>query len=232
MRTRRALGIAGYGIILMFLVGAAAPIASAQLSDHISIKIRSKWVGLGAMKESSASVEQRAGRCYVNGKLTSAAVVETFLRELAAAAETPSLANLGINKTWLEQNATPAFADHANDQPKVERNNFLTSFRNVSLVESLLPQLIQGGWTDDYPTIEVKIERNGKTTLLSSKRQNVFMVPFEINEGGTTRQSYNAKLAQALVAFLPTNFTNLDRLSGKNLRSVVAEKVIDKMRSS
>lgn len=232
MHKRSTFGMIWLGLSIALIIVVNAPNASAQLSDHISIQIRSKWVGLGGMKESAASVEQRAGRCYVNGKLTSAAVVETFLRELAAAAETPSLANLGINKSWLDQNATPAYANHANDQPKVDRNKFLTSFRNVSLVETLVPELVKDGWTDDYPTVEVKITRNGKTTMLTSKRQNVFMVPFEINEGGTTRQSYNARLAQALVAFLPANFTNLDRLNGKDLRSVVADKVIYKMRSS
>ena len=231
MRTRRARGIVWSGIALVFLVVAAAPVASAQLSDHISIQIRSKWVGLGGMKESSASVEQRAGRCYVNGRLVSPEVVENFLRQLGAAAETPSLANLGITKSWLDQNATPAFALHKNDQPPVDRTKFLASFRDLSLVETLMPELVKDGWTDDYPTVEIKIQRNGKSTVVSSKRQNVFMVPFEITEDGATRLTYNAKFAVALVALLPANFTNLDRLNGKDLRSVVADKVIYKMRS-
>jgi hypothetical protein len=215
------------------LLSVAVPTGAIQPDDHVSITIHSKWVGLGGAKESVATVMQLRGQCYVNGKVVESKLVEDLLRELAAPAEAPSLANIGIDQTWLDKNAGPAYAGHANDRPKVDKGKFLASYRNLSLVESLTPNLLREGWTDDYPTIEVKIQKgNDAPIVLTSKHQNVFMIPFDISQGKTARTSYNAKLAQAIVALLPANFTNRDRLGGNNLRSLVADKVIEKTRNS
>lgn len=215
------------------LLFAAAPTGAVQPDDHVSITIHSKWVGLRGAKESVATVMQLRGQCYVNGKVVESKLVEDLLRELAAPVDAPSLTNLGITQSWLDQNAGPAYADHAKDQPKVDKDKFLASYRDLSLVESLKPELLRDGWTDDYPTIEIKIQKGSDAPImLTSKHQNVFMIPFDISQGAATRTSYNAKLAQAIVGLLPANFTNRDRLSGNNLRSLVADKVIAKTRNS
>jgi hypothetical protein len=217
------------GLILTALAILPATVA-AQSNDHVSIQAHSGWVGLGGRKESVATAKAVRGQCYVDGKLVDSKLIDNFLRELNAPADAPSLANLGITQTWLDQNAVAAYANHAQDQPKVDRAKFLASFRNLALVEKLLPELVRGGWTDDYPSLELKVDEGGKISTVTSKRQNLFMIPFEITENGATRTSYNAKLARALVAWLPANFANRDRLGGNNLRSLLADKVIMQMR--
>jgi hypothetical protein len=194
--------------------------------QSLSVKIVSKWIGLGGTKESSFTLQQRQGVCYLNGKRIESKLVENVLREIDTPADTATLANLGITQSWLNENAAPAWAVHETDVPKPERTKFLATYRDLAVVESLLPDLLHGGWTDDYPSIEVTVQRGTNTTTVTSKRQNLFMIPFEITENGAARTSFNAGLSRALAALMADNFTNRERLNGTNLKGLVADAIL------
>jgi hypothetical protein len=218
-------------IITVFLVGGLALLATNPAhgqapEPNVSLKIVSKWIGLGGTKESSFTLQRHQGVCYLNGKVVESKLVDTVLREVDAKAETASLANLGITQSWLNDNAGPAWAIHETDIPKPDRTKFLATYRDRAIIESLLPDLLHGGWTDDYPSIEVTVQRGTATTTVTSKRQNLFMIPFEIAENGATRNSFNAGLSRALAALMAENFTNRERLNGTNLKGLVADSVL------
>lgn len=192
----------------------------------ISVKIVSKWIGLGGAKESSFTLQQVRGVCYLNGKVIESKLVDTLLREIDTPAETATLANLGITKSWLNDNAGEAWRVHETDIPKPDRTKFLTAYRDLSVIDGLKPELLRGGWTDDYPSVEITVQRGTATTTVTSKRQNLFMIPFEVTSDGATRTSFNAGIARAMAALMEPSFTNRDRLDGAKLRYLVAEAVL------
>lgn len=209
--------------LALFLAGSVP----AQPTDQtISVKIVSKWVGLGGARESSFTLHQVKGVCYLNGKVVESKLVDTLLREIDTPAETATLANLGITQSWLNDNAGPAWAIHETDVPKPDKTKFMAAYRDIAVIESLMSDLLRSGWTDDYPTVEIAVQRGTTNTTVQTKRQNLFMIPFEITENGTVRQSFNAGISRAVAALMAQGFTNRDRLAGTNLRGLVADAVL------
>jgi hypothetical protein len=226
MRTMRGFSLLCGSVLFL----AALSSVVAQSHPDVTIQLHSKWTGLGGAKESALSVVQKNGRCYINGQVAESKLVEELLRQVEAPADSASLANLGITQNWLNDNAAPAYSAHAQDLPKVDRGAFMSSFRDLSWLENLTPLLLGVGHTDDFPAIELTIQKSdGSKIIVASTRQNVFMVPFDITENGVKRQSYNAGLARAMVELMPAKFTNRERLGGDNLRAVVTDVVIGNM---
>ena len=90
-----------------------------------------------------------------------------------------------------------------------------------------MPSVLHGGWTDDYPNFGVETtELDGSKIVVGSDEQPSFMLPWEIVQNGKTIHTYNANISRALVALLPKKFANKDRLSGENLRRVLASSVM------
>ena len=69
-----------------------------------------------------------------------------------------------------------------------------------------------GMWTDDSPSIEIKISTNGSALTLTSTSQKPFMMPWEIELNGEARESCNQDISRLLFALLPVTMTNRDRL--------------------
>lgn len=89
-----------------------------------------------------------------------------------------------------------------------------------------MPELFRGGWTDDYPFVEVRVKtQDGKVINLSSAAQPIFMLPWDIAENGRKTRTYNARISRSIANLLPKDFTNRERLSGVDLREELAEKV-------
>ncbi len=150
-----------------------------------------------------------------------------MLKEIKTSIQTPNLENLGITELWLQAFSESALPERLKKSHQSEKDLFLTSFRDIKLVEKLLPEILRGGWTDDYPDFELQIQnKDGSLVTISSSRQNIFMIPFVINENAETRFSYNANLSRAIAALLPEKFTNRERLSGEQLSNRIAERVM------
>jgi hypothetical protein len=216
--------------LLLFLCPllSTPPRACAQASEVESIEIKSAWNGLGPFSESKLSVRQQDEKFFAGGKPISSALVENLLRELKAAADAPTLEAIGITEEWLQANAESALPKSLKESDQSEKNLFLDSFRNIGLIEKLLPAILGGGWTDDYPQFELRVRmKDGSTIRVGSSRQNALMVPLAIVESGSVgRLSYNAGLSRAIASLLPRKFTNRERLSGEGLPAVVARKVM------
>jgi hypothetical protein len=216
-------------ILLLFALSLVShPTTVAQVSGSVtSIEIRSRWGGLGPAGDSSLRINQQKGVFRANGKRIDSKLVESLLRELDASVEIGTLTNLGIDESWLRANADEVLPERLKREPQNEKDLFLDSYRNMRLVEKLLPEILSQGWTDDFPEVLIRINKKDSSEIrLTSSRQNIFMTPFVIEENGRIRASFNANLSRAIAALLPKDFTNRERLEGARLKFLVAEKVV------
>jgi hypothetical protein len=141
------------------------------------------------------------------------------------------LSNIGITQEWLDANAIPGGEEYATHYISSGAQNqqelFYSSFKNLQFVEKLLPSLLRGGWTDDYPQLRVELlEKDGSKIEVSSDEQPLFMLPFEIRRNGAEFKTFNANISRAIGNLLPKKFVNKGRLTGTGLRSRLAEEVM------
>jgi hypothetical protein len=223
-------------LLLNYLLAAAATLAVSpgavpQTNPRVkTIEIHSQWGGLGPAGDSTLQISRHAEQFRIKGKTVDRTLVEDILTQIDAAVSEPTLENLGITKSWLESNSDAALPDRLRNEPANEKELFRSYFRNVGLMEKIVPEIIRQGWTDDYPQLDVRVLRDdGSITILHSERQNIFMIPVTITERGQVRLSYNSRLSRAIAAVLPSGFVNRERLSGADLRSVVATAVMSRI---
>jgi len=192
-----------------------------------TITIHSSWTGLGPRGEATLQITKHGTKFQAGGKSIDDKSVENLLQEIGTSRSEPTLEDFAITQSWLESNSQGALPERLRNAPPDAKNLFLSRFRDLGFIEKLLPEILEQGWTDDYPAIDVQILRDdGATTRLSSERQNVFMLPITIDDQKGSHLSYNAKMSRAIAALLPPGFINRDRLNGTELKSVVTERVI------
>jgi len=204
----------------------------AQTRDVQEIKITSTWGGLGTPQQSELLITHKSKDYYVKGNKIEKRLIDNLLNAI----ESPEIKqfetrNLGITQEWLNAYAEIAVKEYADYYFSVAAPNqkelYLSSFKNLQFIEKILPSVLSGGWSDDFPHFEVEItEPDASKTIVSSDEQPSFMLPWKIVKNNKTTQTYNAEISRALAALLPKKFVNRDRLSGDNLRRVLAESVM------
>ena len=206
--------------------------AFAQAREVQEIKITSAWGGLGIPQNNELLIVHKPKGYYAKGNKIEKQLIDNLLN---AVNETEikqfQVANLGITQEWLNANAEIGVKEYANYYFSVAAPNqkelYLSTFKNLQLIEKILPSVLSGGWTDDYPRFVIEItESDGNKIVVGSDAQPSFMLPWEIVRNGKTIQTYNANISHTLVALLPKKFANKDRLSGEDLRRVLAESVM------
>lgn len=219
-------------IIILLLVLLISLTVSAQTTTEIKqIQIVSTWGGLGPAGNSRLIIKRDAKGYKANGKKISDKLISDLLVAIDSPPMPPSLENLGITQDWLNVNAEAALQDYSPQSHKEAFENqkslFFSSFKNITLLEKLLPEIIGGGWTDDFPRFEMQIDyTNGQMTNVRSQSQPIFMLPWGINKDGEAYLTYNARISTAIANLLPDKFTNRERIAGTRLRYKVAEKVM------
>jgi hypothetical protein len=217
-----------YSVLLFALLFIdLSPASFGQINDAAAIEINSAWTGMAPASESKLSIEEKSGQYYRDGKRVNKRLIDSLQQEIEAPIFIPSIENLGITQTWLRSNAESALPERLKKSHQSEKDLFIAAFQDIKLIEKLLPEILGGGWTDDYPNFDLQIKRkDGSSVIVHSSRQNIFMIPFAISENGKTRFSYNANLSRAIASLLPEKFTNLERLSGTDLSHRIAERVM------
>lgn len=207
-------------------------LALAQTAEAKQIRIVSSWGGLGDSARSELLITRKADGYYANGKKVNAVLVSNLLTALnKPAIPEVDLANLGVTQEWLNANAEKGVKEYADFYYSTAAPNlqalYLSSFKNVAFMKSLVPSLYQSWWTDDYPQVAVEvINADGTTLVASSRAQQLFMLPWEVARGESKTKTYNADIARAIVPLLPNKAPNRDRLSGEDLRRTLAESVM------
>ncbi|NJL25289.1 MAG: hypothetical protein HC902_08990 [Calothrix sp. SM1_5_4] len=71
-------------------------------------------------------------------------------------------------------------------------------------------------WTDDEPTLDVKIEAASGSLALRSTSQKSFMLPWSIEDDSAgPRVTWDTAVAFAIADLLPVGALNRDRLKGE-----------------
>lgn len=218
--------------LALLIVANSCVFTVAQARDVQQIKIVSSWGGLGTPRKNELVIRNTGKDYRANGDRVEKKIVDYLI----AAIDEPEikkfeLSNIGITQEWLNANATLGAEEYANHYISSGAQNqqelFYSSFKNLQFVEKLLPSLLRGGWTDDYPQLQVEvIEKDGSKIVVSSDEQPLFMLPFEIRRTGAEFKTFNANISRAIGSLLPKKFVNKGRLTGTGLRGKLAEKVM------
>ena len=134
---------------------------------------------------------------------------------------TPSLSNLGINQSWLEEQAGEA-AKHFGSlgEPNDQRQQaFLReSFTDLALIRKAIPRAVRSSWTDDPVWVHVIVRFvNGKTIEAETRNQPAFMLPWTCERDGNKIQTFNADISRSVAKLLPDGAVNKGRLQGAGL---------------
>lgn len=216
----------------IFLVLASC-LSFAQVREIREIKITSAWGGLGPFGQSELTITSKNNGYYSKNGKVEKQLVDDLLKAIdEPEIKEPSLSNLGITQEWLNANAEKGIQEYASGYFSFSVENqkalYYSTFKDLQIMQKLLPSVFRGGWTDDYPRIEIKItELDGTNFIVRSDAQPLFMLPWEINSKNKTFKTYNANIAKTLANLLPKNFTNRERLKGDYLSSKMANLVMD-----
>lgn len=133
----------------------------------------------------------------------------------------PTLANLGITPFWLAHFASDnaSYVGNLGERNTDSQKDFARkAFADSALVKRLLPQVVDGSWTDDAAWVQIRvIFENGIIWSAQSNHQPAFMLPWSCNLNGAMYKTYNADISRAISALLPENSVNRRRLSGVGL---------------
>lgn len=204
----------------------------AQSTAPAQIKIVSFWTGLGKPAYEELIITRKDKTYYTRDQIVDAQLVSNLIDALnAPAIPSIDLPNLGIDQAWLDANAEQGVKEYADAYYSSSAPNlqtlYLSTFKNLSFMKTLVASLYPGRWTDDYPRIDIEIRNDDGTRLFAtSEEKQLFMLPWEITRSGRKLKTYNANIARAVAALLPKEFANRERAAGEALRQVLAEAVM------
>src|SRR6266403_3418854 len=142
----------------------------AQSEEIKAIEVRSVWTGLGPTGESRLIIKRKKHKFFSKDKQVQNELIDHLLQELHLSVDSPTLQNLGISESWLQTTAESALPNRLKNAQQNEKDLFVTSYKNLDLIGRLLPQIIGGGWTDDFPSFEMRIrKRDGSLAEIKSK---------------------------------------------------------------
>lgn len=208
----------------------------AQTSEVREIKITSTWGGLGDAQKSELIITQKSKGFYAKGKKIETQLVENLLKAInAPEIKQFNAENLGITQEWLNANAQSGVKEYADYYYSTAAPNqqslYLTTFMNLQFIEEILPSVLRGGWTDDYPHFGLEIVKtDGNKMIVESNEQPTLMLPWKISRDDKEIETYNANISRAIVDLLPKKFANRSRLSGEDLRRVLATSVMRRIK--
>ena len=227
-------------LVLLFIV---AGTAFASDTDVRQISIKSGWGGLGTPQHTELLIQNDHGVYRLNGTEVDALAVNSFLTSVREPViPKPSLANLGLTKPWLENNADAIVRDaKAKEEedstywkigggtPK-QKSLFKHSYADPAFVAKVLPEAFRCCHTDDHPGVNVTITYvDGSTVVVSSHSQSEFMLPWKLEINGAAEDTFNSTISTALAKLMPDGTTNKERILGDGLALHLAGIVMDEI---
>lgn len=205
---------------------------SAQQDTIDLIAIESSWGGLGSPVNDKLTIESKKKGFYIGGNLVDPALIADLLTSVdSEELATPTLQNLDLTPEWLAANAQRGIDEYASGYfattLQTQKDLYFRSFTDARLIEGLLPNVLRGGWTDDYPRLKVSIRFRSKAeVLIETDNQPPFMLPWTIVRDRTTTTTYNPRISRAVAALLPKKFANRDRVAGNWFSRELARSVM------
>lgn len=217
---------------------AVAWAGAAQASPIARIDIHIGFGGLGHGRTLDLVIEQHDGayRCEwtmhdmvsygpvssdnptTGGTSVDARAVETFAAALAAPALLePTLANLGVDQTWLERNKDNS-RHFGNDAAPNLKALFYRTMTDPVLAQKAAEREYRSIASDASADMRAEIAFTDGTTVGATSRSYWwFGAPWRIQSGSEKKFTYNADIGRSLAALLPPDAPGLDDLSGATI---------------
>lgn len=227
-------------LILAVIVAVSGPAFPADSAIR-QIEIKSSWGGLGRPQNTELAVRHDNGEYRLGSTRIDRANVESLLASVRQPPQVkPTLQNLGMTDEWLtnaadklekdaERNAGGDSALYKLGHGSADQKGlFRRSYTDPNVMAKVLPEIFRCCHTDDYPGVKVTIlYDDGSRTVISSHSQSEFMLPWKVEYGNATVETFNKNISVALAAILPKKATNRERISGRGLDLALAWVVMD-----
>lgn len=227
-------------LVLAIIVAVSGPALPAEPAIR-QIEIKSSWGGLGRPQNTELAVRHDNGEYRLGSRRIDRANVESLLASVRQPPQMkPTLQNLGMTDEWLTNAADKLEKDaersgggdsalyklgHGSADQK---GLFRRSYIDPNFMAKVLPQIFRCCHTDDYPGVKVTIlYDDGSRTVISSHSQSEFMLPWKVEDGNATVETFNKNISVALAAIIPKKATNRERISGQGLDLALAWVVMD-----
>ncbi len=216
--------------VIVFLI--VTSLSNSYGAGISSINILSEWKGLGGPQKSTLLITRIKSKYYLEKTEVPFEVIIAFEKAiLAPELNKLSLETLGVDQNWLTENAEQTFGEfmnNSNTSPNIRQKElFIRKFQDVSLMQRIILTSRRAVWTDDYPSIEITVTREGKEAIkISSSVQTAYMLPWTINIKNKHLTTYNAEIGRAVLSFLPSNTINYKRLRGDTFKREIARTLI------
>jgi hypothetical protein len=205
-------------------VSLLALLALLAANNVSSVRVEMSHSGWG--DKTSTLTLQRFGNSYYTGD--SVRIPTSAVEALLAAVEAPPVRELVPGSFHVDLDKLRAqliWTAKMQRYPPQMANRFLEAgMKNVS---DLVRRVNLQTWTDDYPSAAIEIAlASGARISLSSTVQSAFMLPWRIENGSSSFETFNPDVSRALAAVLPAGFLNRDRIAGEGFDKQVDEEAM------
>lgn len=230
-----------YAVLILVVVVAVSGPAFPADSVVRQVEIKSSWGGLGRPQNTELAIRHDNGEYRIASTRIDPAKVELLLASIRQPPQMkPTLENLGMTAEWLTNSVDKLEnnAEHNDGGDSAlyklghgsadQKGLFRRSYTDPNFMAKVLPEIFRCCHTDDYPGVKVTIlYDDGSRTVISSHSQSEFMLPWKVESGSSTVETFNKNISVALAAIMPRKTTNRDRLSGQGLGLALAWVVMD-----
>lgn len=210
------------------LLAALTLTAAISMPVVDSIRIESRWGGLGTPNDKVYKVVRHGGRYFRHRAEVSPEAVDYLVAAIEAAPVGRQAAIHAIaTPEWLAR-ASQRPHDNASGIPRCSdeaKQLFTQRFADPAFAWSVLDGYFSLSRTDDYPNVTVDVAlQDGRKLHVESQAQPALMLPWKVDGVET----WNPELPRAIAALLPSGAE--PRVSGEFLESDLAERVAMDMR--
>lgn len=230
-----------YAVLLLAVAVTVSGLAFPADSAIRQIEIKSSWGGLGRPQNTELMVRHDNGEYRIGSTRTDPANVELLLASIRQPPQMkPTLENLGITDEWLTnaEDKLEKDAEHNDGGDSAlyklghgsadQKGLFRRSYTDPNFMAKVLPEIFRCCHTDDNPGVKVIIlYDDGSRIVISSHSQSEFMLPWRVESGNATVETFNKNISVALAAIMPKKATNRERVSGQGLGLALAWVVMD-----
>jgi hypothetical protein len=209
----------------MFCLAALAVAASLPVID--SIRIESRWGGLGKPSATTYTIVRRGDHYKRRFTTVSSDVVDRFAAAITAAPVERKAAMRGLaTREWLMARAREPHDDVFVPVCSPEAKRLLEQqLADPEKAQKTLDRYFSVRWTDDYPFISIDVTFHDRRTIhLESNAQPALMLPWK----AANTETWNPEIPRAIAGLLPHGAET--RLTDRNLAMAYVNEVAQEMR--
>src|ERR1043166_4294987 len=202
---------------------------AASLSVVDSIRIESRWRGLGTPSTPSYAIARQGDQYRRGSARVPQAAVDRFVAALGAAPVDRKAAIRALaTPEWLRARATEShqglFVPQCSPEAKQLLARHLVDPREAV---DALDRYFDARWTDDSPRVSVTVTfHDGSVVRLESDNQPALMLPWKVGD----TETWNPEIPRAIAGLLPDDAER--RLTDRHLANEYVDAVARELRDS